>query len=99
MIKDILGKILDMKKQGNLVVKIEIEPEKMEEGDEAEMKAQGMAPAPGDKKEEMGEENEMEMDASDLMDADEMRMMKRKRKMGMAPRGLSERVKMDSIEE
>lgn len=98
MIKDILGKILDMKKQGNLVVKIEIEPEKMEEGDDAEMKSQGLAPAPGDKKED-GEENEVEMDASDLMDDDEMRMMKRKRKMGMAPRGLSERVKMDSIEE
>ena len=94
MIKDILGQILDMKKQGNLVVKIEIEPEKMEGDEKEEMKAQGMAPAPGKE-----EEQEVEMDSSELMDGGDMRMMKRKKKMGMAPRGLSERAKMDSIEE
>lgn len=94
MIKDILGKIFDMKKNGQVVVKIEIEPDKMEGSEEQELKAQGMAPAPG---KEEGEEKEMSPE--DLMGDDEMRVMKKKKKSGLAPRGLSERVKMDSIEE
>jgi hypothetical protein len=100
MIKDILGQILDMKKQGNIVVKIELEPSAVEKDEDTEMKVQGLAPAPGDKKDEQAEDESNEtMLPEDLMGEDEMHNMKRKKKQGMSPKSLSERVKMDAIEE
>jgi len=100
MLKDILGQILDMKKgQGNIVVKIELEPSAVEGDEETEMKVQGLAPAPGDKKDDKEEMSDSMMLPEDLMGEDEMHNMKRKKKQGVLPKNLSDRAKMDAIED
>lgn len=97
MIKDILGEILDAKKNGAMTVTIDIKP--MKETEEESLETQGLMPDGEDSEKVVAEEPmEMKDDSKDLMmDEDDQRQISRRKMMGEKPRGLGDRVKMDMM--
>lgn len=87
MKKDILGELLDARKDKAIEIVIKLDPMGEEESEEQQLEASGLAPVGKDESADM------------LMDEDEQRVMKKKKKLGQEPKNLSERAKMYSMEE
>lgn len=85
--QDILGKILEAKKGQSMTITINVEPE--HETQEEALKKQGMAP---ELKGEEKAEPEEDIGAAIMNGEEDEIALKKKR--GIAPKGLSDRVKM-----